>query len=87
MDGNSFMGVYDNVAYYINTKDSNKLYKSSVESKEDVAVLEDSIQILDVIDSTIFYKVKNDIGVYRYDILNGISSQVTSARVLEFDAE
>lgn len=87
MNGNSFVGVYDNVAYYINTKDSNKLYKSSVNDKEDKVVLEDSIEILDVIDSTIFYKVRNDIGVYRYDILNGISSQVTSARVVEFDAE
>jgi len=87
MNGSSFMGVYDGTVYYINTKDSNKLYKSNVSEKEDRAVLEDSIQILDVIDSTIFYKVKNDIGVYRYDIVNGISSQVTSARVLEFDAE
>ena len=87
MNGDSFVGVYDDVAYYINTKDSNKLYKSSVNKEKDEIVLEDSIQILDMIDSTIFYKVKNDIGVYRYDIVNGISSQVTSARVLEFDAE
>ena len=86
MNGNAFVGIYDNVAYYINTSDSNKLYKSSVSMEQDEMVLGDTIEILDVINSTIFYKVKNDIGVYRYDIVNGISSQVTSARVVEFAA-
>ena len=87
MCGNAFVGVYDDVAYYINTSDKNKLYKSSESQEKDEIVLEDTIEILDVINSTIFYKVKNDIGVYRYDILNGISSQVTSARVVEFAAQ
>ena len=87
MNGNAFVGVYDNVAYYINTSDKNKLYKSSVNMEKDEVVLEDTIEILDVINSTIFYKVKNDIGVYRYDIVNQISSQVTSARVVEFAAQ
>lgn len=87
MDAYSFMGVYDNEVYYINTKDGNKLYKSSVNLKEDEKILEDNIQILDVINGTIFYKVTGDIGVYRYDIANKISSQVTSGRVLEFKAE
>lgn len=87
MNGAAFVGVYDDAAYYINTSDNNKLYKSSVNEAEDKVILGDSIQILDVINSTIFYKVKNDIGVYRYDIVNGISSQVTSARVVEFAAE
>ncbi len=87
MDGYSYMGVYDNIVYYINTKDGNKLYKSSASLKEDQKVLEDNVQILDMINGTIFYKVKDDIGVYRYDIANGISSQVTSARVIEFKAE
>lgn len=87
MDGYSFMGVYDNEIYYINTKDGNKLYKSGLSLKEDEKILEDNIQILDVINGTIFYKVNGDIGVYRYDIANKISSQVTSGRVLEFKAE
>lgn len=87
INGSAFVGVYDDVAYYINTSDKNKLYKSSVQDEKDEVVLEDTIEILDVINSTIFYKVKNDIGVYRYDILNGISSQVTSARVVEFAAQ
>lgn len=87
MNGHSYMGVYDNTAYYINVNDSNKLYKTSIGSNEDIKILEDNIQILDVIHGTIFYKVVGDIGVYRYDIVNGISSQVTSARVVEFKAE
>ena len=53
MNGSSFVGVYNDVAYYINTKDANKLYKSSINQDKDEIVLEDSIQILDVIDSTI----------------------------------
>lgn len=87
MDGYSFMGVYNNDVYYINTKDGNKLYRSSSELNEDEKILEDNIQILDVINGTIFYKVTGDIGVYRYDIENKISSQVTSGRVLEFKAD
>ncbi len=87
MNGYAFMGVYDNTLYYINTKDGNKLYKTVVGSSEDIKILEDNIQILDVINSTIFYKVVGDIGVYRYDTVNEISSQVTSARVVEFAAE
>jgi len=87
INGNEFFGVYDDVVYYINTNDSNKLYKSSINQEADEVVLEDTIEILDIINSTIFYKVKNDIGVYRYDIINGISSQVTSARVVEFAAQ
>ena len=87
MNGYSFMGVCDNTVYYINTKDGNKLYKTVVGSSEDIKILEDNIQILDVINGTIFYKVVGDIGVYRYDTVNEISSQVTSARVVEFAAE
>jgi len=87
MNGYSYMGIYDNTVYYINTKDGNKLYKTVIGSKEDIKILEDNIQILDIIEGTIFYKVKGDIGVYRYDIANEISSQVTSARVVEFKAE
>ena len=87
MNASSYIGIYDDVAYYINSKDGNKLYKTKIGSNEDIKVLNDNIQILDVINGTIFYKVNGDIGVYRYDIYNGISSQVTSARVLEFKAE
>lgn len=87
MDGYSYMGIYDNTIYYINTKDGNKLYKTKIGSNEDIKILEDNIQILDIINGTIFYKVAGDIGVYRYDIVNEISSQVTSARVVEFKAQ
>lgn len=87
MNGYSYMGIYDDTIYYINTKDGNKLYKTKIGSKEDIKILEDNIQILDIINGTIFYKVAGDIGVYRYDIVNEISSQVTSARVVEFKAQ
>lgn len=87
MDGYSFIGAYEDEIYYINATDGNKLYKSSTRLEEDEKILENNVQILDVIDGTIFYKVVGDIGVYRYDILNKISSQVTSGRVLELKAE
>ena len=87
MNGYSYMNVYDDSIYYINTKDSNKLYRTKIGKGADEKILDDNIQILDVINGTIFYKVNGDIGVYRYDIVNKISSQITSARVVEFKAQ
>lgn len=84
INGISVMGVFEDKVYYINENDKNKLYKAKTDGSKEELILHDKVQILEVIGNTIFYKVESDIGVYRYDMETGISSQITSARVVEF---
>ncbi|MDD2627286.1 MAG: DUF5050 domain-containing protein [Clostridia bacterium] len=83
-NGISVMGIFEDKIYYINENSENKLYKTKIDGSKEELVLHDQVHILEVIGNTIFYNIKDDIGVYRYDIETGISSQITSARVVEF---
>lgn len=83
-NGEQYIGASEEYVYYINSSDENNLYKVKNDGTEEAKLLKGKVQILDTVEDTIFYKIEGDIGVYRFDATARVSSQVTSARVLEF---
>ena len=84
IDGSKYMYIEDNFLYYINSADSNTLWKINLDSKEKTQVISLSIEILQNIKGTVFYKVKNEMGVYLYTYSNNFMSQVTRRKLKEF---
>ncbi len=84
IDGSKYMYIEDNFLYYINSADSNTLWKINLDSKEKTQVISLSIEILQNIKGTVFYKVKNEMGVYLYAYSNNFMSQVTRRKLKEF---
>ncbi len=84
IDGKKYMFVEDNNLYYINVEDNSTLWKINLETKEKEKVISVSVEILQNIDKTIFYKVKNEMGVYLYNYDTNFMSQVTKRKLKEF---
>lgn len=84
IDGKKYMFVADNNLYYINIADSNTLWKINLETKEKSQVIAVSVEILQNVDNTVFYKVKNEMGVYLYNYGTNFMSQVTKRKLKEF---
>ncbi len=84
IDGSNYMFVNDNNLYYINVDDSNTLWKINLGTKEKQKVISMSVQYLYIIEDTVFYKVKNEMGVYLYNAKTGFLSQVTKRKVKDF---
>ncbi len=84
IDGSKYMFVEDNNLYYINTEKSNALWKINLETKEKEEVISLSVEILQNLDKTVFYKVKNEMGVYLYNYNTKFMSQVTKRKLKEF---
>lgn len=84
IDGSRYMFIEDNNLYYINVEKSNTLWKINLESKEKEEVISLSVEILQNLDKTVFYKVKNEMGVYLYNYNTNFMSQVTKRKLKEF---
>lgn len=84
IDGNKYMFIESNNLYYINVEDNNTLWRINLETKEKEKVISVSVEILQNIDKTIFYKVKNEMGVYLYNFDTNFMSQVTKRKLKEF---
>lgn len=84
IDGSRYMFIEDNNLYYINVEKSNTLWKINLETKEKEEVISLSVEILQNLDKTVFYKVKNEMGVYLYNYNTKFMSQVTKRKLKEF---
>ncbi len=84
IDGSKYMYVEDGFLYYINSEDSNTLWKINLSDKSKEKVISVSIEILQSIKGTVFYKIKNEMGVYLYNYQNQFMSQVTKRKIKEF---
>lgn len=84
IDGSKYMFVHNDDLYYINTSDSNNLWKINLKDKSKSVVLQMSVQILQNIDNTVFYKVKGEMGVNLYNYDTKFMSQVTKNNVSDF---
>lgn len=84
VDGAKYMFVHDSYLYYINPEDGNTLWRINLDSKEQEKVISVAVEILQYIDNTIFYKIKNEMGVYLYNYDTKFMSQVTKRKVKEF---
>ena len=84
VDGSKYMFVDNGYLFYVNVEDSNTLWRINLESKEKEKVLSMSVEILQDINKTIFYKVKGEMGVYLYNYDTKFMSQVTNRKIKEF---
>ena len=84
IDGSKYMVVNMGYLYYINTKDNNSLWKLNLATKENSVEISVPIEILQNAQGTLFYKMKNEMGVYLYNVETKFMSQVTKRKVKEF---
>ena len=87
VDGRKYMFISGNKLYYINTDDSNTLWSINLEDKTTEKVIYSSVQILQNVDNTVFFKVKNEMGVYLYNYDTKFMSKITNRNVSEFSID
>lgn len=85
--GNKYMFVFDEYLYYINTDDNDTLWRASLTNDEKEKVLYSSIEMLEFYEDTVFYKNKNETGVYLYNLSTNFTSQISSRLIKEFIIE
>ncbi len=84
IDGSMYMCVYNNNLYYVNTSDDNCLWKVNLESLESSKVIYSSIDMLQNVEDTVFYKIKNQRGLFLYNLETGFNSEISSRLITEF---
>lgn len=87
IDGNKYLFVSNGKLYYINPSDSNSLWSVSLSDDSKEKVIYGSVQILQNVDDTVFYKVKNEMGIYLYNYNTKFMSKVTNRNVSEFSID
>lgn len=87
IDGNKYLFVSNGKLYYINPSDSNSLWSVSLSDNSKEKVIYGSVQILQNVDDTVFYKVKNEMGTYLYNYNTKFMSKVTNRNVSEFSID
>ena len=78
------MFVRENYLYYINPDDEDSLWRYNLDDKSNERVISASIEILQNVDNTVFYKIDKEMGVYLYNYDTKFMSLVTRRRVKEF---
>ena len=84
IDGSKYMFINSNMLYYVNTSDNNNLWAINLTDKTNSVVIHMSVQILQNVDNTVFFKVKGEMGVYLYNYDTKFMSQVTKNNASEF---
>ena len=87
IDGDNFMFVSEGNLYYVNPDDNNTLWKINLEDKKCEKVIHSSVQILQNVENTVFFKVKNEMGVYLYNFNTQFMSKITNRNVSEFSID
>lgn len=84
IDGSKYMYIYNKNLYYINSSDNDSLWKYNLENGENSKEIYMQVEILQNVEGTVFYKIKNGIGVYLYNSDTKFMSEITKRKVKEF---
>ncbi len=84
VDGSKYMYVYNDYLYYVNSSDNDNLWKYNLNTGENVKEIAMQIEILQDVNETVFYKIKNERGVYLYNTDTKFMSEITKRKVKEF---
>lgn len=84
IDGYKYMYINNECLFYINSDDENSLWKYDLKSGENVKEIAMQVEILQNVGSTVFYKIKNSVGVYLYNSDTKFMSEITKRKVKEF---
>ena len=84
VNGKRYMFVKENRLYYINAADEDTLWCYDFATGDNSKIISSSIEILQNVDNTIFYKIDKEMGVYLYNYDTKFMALVTKRRVKEF---
>lgn len=84
IDGSKYMYVYNNNLYYVNSVDNYSLWKYDLTTKENTKEISMQVELLQNVNETVFYKVKDSVGVYLYNADTKFMSEITKRKVKEF---
>lgn len=84
VNGKRYMFVKENRLYYINAADEDTLWCYDFATGDNTKIISSSIEILQNVDNTIFYKIDKEMGVYLYNYDTKFMALVTKRRVKEF---
>ncbi|MCX8075371.1 MAG: DUF5050 domain-containing protein [Clostridia bacterium] len=84
IDGSNYLYVRNNDLYFVNAADNNTLWKINLEDKSTKKIISTSIEIIQNVDNTVFYKEKNNMEVYMYNVDTNFMSQVVRNKISEF---
>jgi len=75
---------YKDRIYYINKDDNNTLYMYNLKTKETRIVVKKNIESIQINGDIIYYTISSNIGINKFDITTGKTSQITSVRTTEY---
>ena len=84
VNGKKYMFVKEDKLYYINSEDEDTLWAYDLKTNENKKIISASIEILQNVDNTVFYKINKEMGVYLYNYDTNFMALVTKRRVKEF---
>jgi hypothetical protein len=84
VDGSKYLFTVNNNLYYINTDDKRNLWKINLDDKTTEKVISMSVDILEKVEDTVFYKVEDEKGVYLFNLNTKFTSQVSPRLITEF---
>lgn len=84
IDGSKYIFTVKNNLYYINTDDKRNLWKINLDDKTTEKIISMPVDILEKVEDTVFYKVKDEKGVYLFNLETRFTSQVSSRLITEF---
>jgi len=84
VDGSKYMFTVNNNLYYVNVEDNRNLWKINLDDKTTEKTISMSVDILEKVENTVFYKVQNEKGVYLYNLETKFTSQVSPRLITEF---
>lgn len=84
IDGSTYMYVYNGVLYYINSSDNYSLWKYDLQSGENVKEVSMPIDMLRNVKNTVFFKLKNSVGVYLYNTDTKFMSEISKRKIRNF---
>lgn len=84
VNGSKYMFVKDNGLYYVNKADEDSLWRYDLETGKKERIISASIEILQNVEDTVFYKIDKEMGVYLYNYDTKFMSLITKRRVKEF---
>jgi len=84
VDGSKYLFATDNYLYYVNVDDKRNLWRIKLDDKSTEKVISMSVDILEKIGNTVFYKVKDEKGVYLFNLETKFTARVSSRLITEF---
>lgn len=76
--------IGNNDIYYINNSSDNTLCRYNLKSGKDEVIVKKNVSDIDLVQNTLYYRIKNNLGIFKLNVETGKKEQLTSARTDEY---